>query len=89
MAQTVGVLVGRWDLKNAIKPRPGFLIAVPEASFAVESFEVGDQLTLTAKRVWGDDQLASFECQVERGARQLARAQLSVYRRALPRRAPA
>lgn len=89
MAQTVGALVGLWDRKQDIEPRPGFLIAIPEACFEVERFDVGDTLVISAARVWGDDQLASFECQVERAGVQVARAQLSVYRRALPRRSPA
>lgn len=86
MAQTVAALVGLWDRQKDVTPRPGFLIAIPEASFEVEHFQLGDELVVTAKRIWGDDQLASFECQVERGELQVARAQLSVYRRALSRR---
>lgn len=88
MAQAVGALVGLWDRQSGVTPRPGFLIAVPEACFEVERFHVGDTLLITAKRVWGDEQLASFECLVERDGLQVARAQLSVYRRALARRPP-
>jgi predicted hotdog family 3-hydroxylacyl-ACP dehydratase len=89
MAQAVAALVGLWDRQKQIDPRPGFLIAIPEACLEVERFHVGDTLFITAKRVWGDEQLASFECQVERAGVQVARAQLSVYRRALSRRPPA
>lgn len=89
MAQAVAALVGLWDRQNQVAPRPGFLIAVPEACLDVDQFHVGDTLFITAKRVWGDEQLASFECQVERDDLQVAHAQLSVYRRALSRRPPA
>ena len=85
MAQTVGALVGIIDRGNDMNPRPGYLIAVPEASFAVDTFAVGDRLEIEAKRVWGDDELASFECAVERAGQTVAKAQLSVYRRALPK----
>jgi predicted hotdog family 3-hydroxylacyl-ACP dehydratase len=88
MAQAVAALVGLWDCQKQVRPRPGFLIAIPEARFEVDQFRVGDALIVTAKRVWGDDQLASFECDVERAGVQVARAQLSVYRRALHRRSP-
>lgn len=89
MAQAVGALVGLWDRGNDESPRPGFLIAIPEARFEVESFAVGDVLTLHARRAWGDHQLASFECEVELRGQRVASAQLSVYRRALSRRSPA
>jgi predicted hotdog family 3-hydroxylacyl-ACP dehydratase len=84
MAQTVGALVGIFDRGNDLDIRPGYLIAVPEATFDVEAFSVGDQLVIEAKRVWGDDEIASFECAVARAGQTVAKAQLSVYRRALP-----
>jgi len=84
MAQTVGALVGIFDRSQDQDVRPGYLIAIPEASFEVDSFHVGDQLVIEAKRVWGDDELASFECSVARAGAPVAKAQLSVYRRALP-----
>jgi len=67
MAQAIAALVGIRDRMNNEEPRPGFLIAVPEATFKVEDFRFGDVLDLHAKRVWGDDELASFECRVVRG----------------------
>ena len=83
MAQTVGALVGLYDRSQLRAPRPGYLIAVPEAEFAVERFVVGDLLELHACRTWGDSTLASFEARVERDGKTAARAQLSVYRRKL------
>jgi predicted hotdog family 3-hydroxylacyl-ACP dehydratase len=81
MAQTVGALVGLYDRRVQLAPRPGYLIAIPEAEFAVERFLVGDVLELHARRTWGDETLASFEARVEREGTLAARAQLSVYRR--------
>lgn len=83
MAQTVGALVGLFDRARAEEPRPGYLIAVPEAQFMVDSFRVGDVLELRAHKAWGDETLASFEAQVELRGRLAATAQLSVYRRKL------
>jgi len=83
MAQTVGALVGLFDRKRSQAPRPGYLIAIPEAQFMVASFAVGDRLELWARRVWGDETLASFESHVLRAGELTAKAQLSVYRRAL------
>lgn len=89
MAQAVGALVGLWDRQNDLTPRPGFLIAIPEARFEIDWFYVGDELALTARRAWGDHQLASFECSVGLRGNTVASAQISVYRRALTRRSPA
>lgn len=83
MAQTVGTLVGLYDRARSLAPRPGYLIAIPDAHFYVPSFAVGDVLELWARRVWGDETIASFESQVRRTGELAAKAQLSVYRRAL------
>jgi predicted hotdog family 3-hydroxylacyl-ACP dehydratase len=83
MAQTVGALVGLYDRAESSRPRPGYLIAVPDAQFFVDAFHVGDVLELKAQLAWGDSTLASFEAQVERRGQLAARAQLSVYRRKL------
>lgn len=83
MAQTVGALVGLYDRRQSLAPRPGYLIAIPEAEFMVDRFVVGDALDLFARRAWGDETLGSFEARVERAGALAARAQLSVYRRKL------
>ncbi len=84
MAQSIAALVGTRDRAQDQDVRPGYLIAVPEACFEVEAFAPGDVLDLFARRVWGDDELASFECRVERESVVAATATISVYRRALP-----
>lgn len=88
MAQTVGALVGMRDREQSLDPRPGYLIAIPDARFHVSHFALGERLEIEAKRVWGDDQLASFECRVTRGELVCATSQVSVYRKALTRSEP-
>ncbi len=89
MAQAVGALVGMIDRDKDQDPRPGYLIAIPDGHFHVPHFSVGDVLEIEAARVWGHDQLASFECKVERGSVLCATAQISVYRKPLPGSTPA
>ena len=84
MAQAIAALVGLRDRQKNENIRPGYLIAIPEARFEVDTFSVGQTLDLHVKRVWGDDELASFECRVEHQGALAAQAQISVYRRALP-----
>lgn len=80
MAQTVAAMIGLRDREKLEPPRPGYLIAVPEASFHVDEFLVGDELSVIARCAFGDDKLASFECRVERSGQTAARGRLSVYR---------
>ncbi len=89
MAQAVAALVGMRDREQDQEPRPGYLIAIPDGKFHVGHFSVGDVLEIEATRVWGDDQLGSFECTVERGSVLCATAQVSVYRTPLHGSTPA
>ncbi len=82
MAQTVAALVGLRDRDDGhATPRPGYLIAIPEAHFLVAHFNVGDAVEIEVSRIWGDAELAAFKCEVERNHVQCATAQVSVYRR--------
>jgi predicted hotdog family 3-hydroxylacyl-ACP dehydratase len=80
MAQAVATLVGLRDRAEGSKPREGYLIAIPEATFEIQAFALNETLEIEATRIWGDDRLASFMCRVERDGTPVARAQLSVYR---------
>jgi predicted hotdog family 3-hydroxylacyl-ACP dehydratase len=80
IAQAVAALVGVLDRDRLRKPRPGYLIAIPEATFHVAAFAVGDVLEIVARRIWGDDTLASFEGAVHRDGALATHAQLSVFR---------
>lgn len=82
MAQTVAALVGLRDRDDGeATPRPGYLIAIPEAHFLVPHFSVGDAVEIEVNRIWGDDELASFKCEVQRDHVPCATAQVSVYRK--------
>jgi len=85
MAQTVAALVGMRDRDQCLDPRPGYLIAIPDSRFHVTHFDLGVRLEIEAERVWGDDQLASFECKVMRDDMLCATSQVSVYRKTLTR----
>lgn len=79
MAQCVGVYTGLWARSRGEPIRIGYLIGVREASFDVDVLEVGDELEVTARCVWGDTELGAFECSVTRRGEAVARALLSVY----------
>jgi len=82
MAQTVAALVGLKDRdEGEPAPRPGYLIAIPDAHFLISHFNIGDAVQIEAVRTWGDDELASFKCHVERDDVPCASAQVSVYRK--------
>ncbi|MET0341703.1 MAG: hypothetical protein ABW252_11930 [Polyangiales bacterium] len=80
VAQAVGALVGLLDRSQQLMPRPGYLIAVPEAELHVDAFAVGETLDVAVRRAWGDDSLGSFEGEVLRSDVVAVRAKLSVYR---------
>lgn len=68
-------------------PRLGLIMGSREASFAVESLAVGDVLTVSAHKQYGESQLASFEGTVMRGDELCATIQLSVVDAAAPQEA--
>jgi predicted hotdog family 3-hydroxylacyl-ACP dehydratase len=72
-AAYVGVLSRTGD-----PPRLGLIMGSREISFDIDSFAVGDDLTITATKVFGHHQVASFTGTVMRGGTICARVQLSV-----------
>ncbi len=62
----------------------GFLLGCRNLSIAVDSFQVGDRLTIEAKRTWGENQIGSFACKVQRGGEVLVEGALTVYQGPLP-----
>lgn len=78
MAQAVAAWAG-WCGRQAGEPvRIGYLLGCRELSLSRDSVPVGTQLTIRAERVWGDNALGSFACEVHAGAELLAKATLSV-----------
>jgi predicted hotdog family 3-hydroxylacyl-ACP dehydratase len=80
MAQAVGAYVGLRARELGQPILPGFLIGVPELDVGVASFRVGERLTATVHRTWGDNQLGSFDTTLERDGERLASATLRAVR---------
>jgi predicted hotdog family 3-hydroxylacyl-ACP dehydratase len=79
MAQTIGAFAGLRARAAGGSPRIGFLLGTREMALEVDAFAVGDELTIEARHVFGDERLGSFRCEVRCGGSTLASAQLNVY----------
>jgi predicted hotdog family 3-hydroxylacyl-ACP dehydratase len=80
MAQAVGCFAGMTARSRSQDVRIGFLLGTRELTLAAESLYVGDRLTISAKHVFGDEKLGSFECEIRRGDERVATATLNVFR---------
>ena len=80
MAQSVAAFVGLADRKKGDVPRPGYLVAIPEARFFVATVAVGQTLEITCSRRFGDDKIASFACVARHAHVALAEAIINVVR---------
>jgi predicted hotdog family 3-hydroxylacyl-ACP dehydratase len=78
VAQACAVWVGVTNSREGTAPQLGFIVACREVDLAVNSFAVGDELTITATKVLGQDQLAAFTGTVTRGDELCVSIQLSV-----------
>jgi len=65
-------------------PRVGFLLGCRNLTIAVDSFQVGDRLVVEARRTWGENNIGSFACKVQRGSEVLVEGALTVYQGPLP-----
>jgi predicted hotdog family 3-hydroxylacyl-ACP dehydratase len=77
-AQACAVYVGVCDARDGGPPRHGLIMACREIEFAVESFAIGDELTIAVTKVYGQHQQAAFKATVTRGEQVCATLQLSV-----------
>jgi predicted hotdog family 3-hydroxylacyl-ACP dehydratase len=85
MAQTIAAGAGLSARdKGDQAGRTGFLLGCRNLSIAVDSFQVGDRLTIEARRTWGENQIGSFACKVQRGSEVLVEGALTVYQGPLP-----
>ena len=85
MAQTIAAGAGlRGARKGRRRARTGFLLGCRSLTIAVDSFQVGDRLTIEARRTWGENELGSFTCKVQRGDEVLVEGALTVYQGPLP-----
>jgi len=84
MAQTIAVGAGLRGREKGGGARTGFLLGCRSLKIAVDSFQVGDRLTIEARRSWGENELGSFTCKVQRGDEVLVEGALTVYQGPLP-----
>jgi predicted hotdog family 3-hydroxylacyl-ACP dehydratase len=85
MAQTIAAGAGLSARdKGDQGSRMGFLLGCRSLSIAVDNFQVGDRLTIEARRTWGENQIGSFACKVQRGGEVLVEGALTVYQGPLP-----
>jgi len=85
MAQTIAAGAGLSARdKGDQAGRTGFLLGCRNLSIAVDSFQIGDRLTIEARRTWGENQIGSFACKVQRGSEVLVEGALTVYQGPLP-----
>jgi predicted hotdog family 3-hydroxylacyl-ACP dehydratase len=83
VAQACAIFVGVRGARDGDPPRLGLIMSCREVTFAVDSFAVGDELTIAATKVFGQKQLAAFTGTVSRGDVVCATVQLSVVDAAL------
>lgn len=87
MAQTIAAGAGLSAHGKGAPARVGFLLGCRSLTIAVDSFRVGDRLTIEARRTWGGNDLGRFACQVRRGDEVLVEGALTVYQGPLPEEA--
>jgi len=87
MAQATAAGAGLSARGKGQPARMGFLLGCRNLTIAVDSFRVGDRLTVEARRTWGENDLGSFACQVRRGDDVLVEGALTVYQGSLPEEA--
>jgi predicted hotdog family 3-hydroxylacyl-ACP dehydratase len=80
MAQSVAAFVGLTDRQKGDVPRPGYLVAIPEARFFVATVAVGQTIDIACSRRFGDDKIASFSCVARHANVALAEAIINVVR---------
>jgi predicted hotdog family 3-hydroxylacyl-ACP dehydratase len=79
MAQTCGLLVGIRALEAARAVRVGFLLGTRDFEARQSWFNFDDRIMVTAKTNFEDDEMAVFDCRVERSSAICATARLTLY----------
>ncbi|MEY4581094.1 MAG: hypothetical protein RL701_5797 [Pseudomonadota bacterium] len=78
VAQAVAAYAGLQS-ETSGQARIGYLIAANRLTLSAASLELGDELVVHAKRLWGESTLGKFECAVIRLGITIAQATVSVY----------
>jgi predicted hotdog family 3-hydroxylacyl-ACP dehydratase len=84
MAQTVAAFAGLSARDKGQPARIGFLLGCRDLTITTDGFEVGQRLIVEARRTWGDADLGSFVCKVEREGEIVLQGVLTVYQGPLP-----
>lgn len=84
MAQACAVLMGLRARLRRSKVSGGLLLGVRTAALHRGSIPVGTELRVHATHVWGDDDLATFDCRVDAEGVPTAEATLNVLKTETP-----
>jgi len=79
MAQTAAAFGGAERRRAGLPVQLGLLIACERLTLAVDSLFAGDDIFVSARRVWSSDSLARFHCLARRAGRTVAEATLDFY----------
>ena len=78
VAQACAIYAGLVSARDGAPPKHGFIASCREITFAIDSFSVGDELTIAATKVFGQEQHAAFTGKVTRRDALCASVELSV-----------
>lgn len=78
VAQVCAICVGVLASREGNPPRLGLIMGCREITFAVNSFAVGDVLSIVVTKIFGQTQVAAFSGTVHRDGIECAKVQLSV-----------
>ena len=78
VGQACAIWAGVTSAREGKPPRTGFIVSCREVAFTVNSFAVGDELTIVATKILGEHQLAAFDGTVTRDDQICVTIQLSV-----------
>jgi predicted hotdog family 3-hydroxylacyl-ACP dehydratase len=79
MAQTCGAYVGALARDTGTPVRIGYLLGTRQYKIHVPYFVLGETLIVAATLVYRDEEMGSFDCRIDIGARCAGEARLNVY----------
>ena len=77
MAQTIGCYA--YFKAGETIPKIGFLLGTRLYENSLEKFENGKTYTITAKEIYGDNELVSFECLIYNDNKEVAKAVINAF----------
>ena len=84
MAQAVAAYAGLTAREQGKGAKIGFLLGCRELTLRTDGFAPGERLVVEARRTWGDADIGSFACKIDRGGEVVAQGVLKVYQGPLP-----